>query len=134
MKFSNIVFLGLIATTGAKYLNKRGSGYGDELVTPGYVVQSTQQSYEAPTNAPIEQNYVESKQEYAPVEPKIEQSGYRKRSAGYGDELVTPSPVTAAPYGMPEGPYPTSAPEYMPVTERNEYNAGYAPAAQPSGY
>uniref|UniRef100_A0A0N5BQF8 Secreted protein n=1 Tax=Strongyloides papillosus TaxID=174720 RepID=A0A0N5BQF8_STREA len=134
MKFLTAILIGLVATTGAKHIIKRGSSYGDEMITPPpYAPEPT--TYGAPGLSPVEQNIVEAKQEYAPAsETRIEQSGYRKKkSSGYGDELITPPPATAAPYGGEEIP-PTSAPEYVPVTERNDYNAGYAPSPQPSGY
>ncbi|CEF66647.1 Hypothetical protein SRAE_2000131500 [Strongyloides ratti] len=131
---SAIIF-GLIATTTSKTLIKRGSSYGDEMITPSPYIQSTEGPYAAPGLAPVEQNYVEAKQDYAPViEPKIEQSGYRKKkSSGYGDELVTPEPITSLQYSIEES-VPTTAPEYVPITEKNNYNAGYGPSPQPSGY
>uniref|UniRef100_A0A0K0EF07 Conserved secreted protein n=1 Tax=Strongyloides stercoralis TaxID=6248 RepID=A0A0K0EF07_STRER len=135
MKFYSIIIFGLIATATSKTLIKRNSAYGDEVITPAPYLQSTELPYNAPGLSPVEHNYVETKQDYAPLsEPKVEQSGYKKkRSSGYGDELVTPEPVTASSYYIEES-VPTTAPEYVPVTEKNNYNAGYGPSPQPSGY
>uniref|UniRef100_A0A0N5C866 Secreted protein n=1 Tax=Strongyloides papillosus TaxID=174720 RepID=A0A0N5C866_STREA len=155
MKFFNFVFIGLAASAGAKSIVSRSSGYGDEAVTPAPVTEAPAPAggYGGPAPvapvapAPVEQTVTETKQEYNAVveQPKVEQSGYRKkRGAAYGDEAVTPAPVTEAPapaggYGGPAPVAPVApAPVETVVTEtKQDYNAAPSPSVpetQPSGY
>uniref|UniRef100_A0A1I8CET0 Translation initiation factor IF-2 n=1 Tax=Rhabditophanes sp. KR3021 TaxID=114890 RepID=A0A1I8CET0_9BILA len=133
------------------YRKKRAAGsasYGDEpaaVVAP--VTTSQPQAYGnadivvvETTVAPVEiAPVVQPKQEYNQPEPVVKPSGYRlKRGAGgeYGDEKITPAPVTEGYGGSPPAPV-TSAPapvEQAPVVEaKPEYNAP-APVVAPSGY
>uniref|UniRef100_A0A0K0FXV0 Secreted protein n=1 Tax=Strongyloides venezuelensis TaxID=75913 RepID=A0A0K0FXV0_STRVS len=86
MKFFNFVFIGLAASTGAKSIISRSSGYGDEAVTPAPVteVPTPAAGYGAPVApvapAPVEQIVTETKQEYnaaaSPSVPETQPSGY----------------------------------------------------------